>query len=156
MPDNTLSFEDFLAGVDPRYRDFVTALHDLLLRKGCKLKLARATSGGYVVSYSDGIASKVLMNFVFRKSGLVARIYGDNVNAYEEFISALPPKAIKAIEKATACRLCNPRCGKGYTFTLNGAHHQKCRYNCFMIAVDDDSAPYIEDFVARELAARGT
>ena len=85
MPDKELSFEGFLLNVNPVYQDFVTQIHTYLLENGCKLKLQLAKNG-YVVSYSHVKSKRVLLNFVFRKSGLVTRIYGDLVNQYVDFM----------------------------------------------------------------------
>lgn len=149
--EKVLSFEDFLKDVDPRYQEFAKKTHDYLLGSGCKLKLQLAKSG-YVVSYSHKKNKKALLNFVFRKSGLSTRIYGDY--ASQELIESLPDKMIKSMEKSPACKLCNSRCMKGYTFTLKGAEHLKCRYNCFMFAVDDESIPFISLLIENEVKAR--
>lgn len=152
MPeDKNLSFEEFLKDVDPLYQEFVQQTHDFLLSSGCKLKLQLAKSG-YVVSYSHGKSKKVLLNFVFRKSGLFARIYGDYVK--QEFLESLPPKMKQSIVKSPLCKLCNPRCMKGYSFTLEGAEHQKCRYNCFLFVLDEESIPFVRQFLETEIKER--
>lgn len=153
MPDMELSFEGFLQNVNPLHQEFVTQIHDVMLQNGCKLKLQLAKSG-YVVSYSHGKDKRVILNFVFRKSGLVARIYGDYADRYMDFLETLPDKMIKSIEKAPACKLCNPRCMKGYVFSVKGTQHQKCRYNCFLFAVDDESIPFIKTFLEHEIKER--
>ena len=88
MDKKDLKFEDFLMDVDPAYHVFVTQTHDLLLENGCSIKMDLAKNG-YLVSYSDR-NKRVLLNFVFRKSGLITRIYGDNVNGYNDFLETLP------------------------------------------------------------------
>ena len=158
MPDNELSFEDFLNDVDPRYQEFVRELHGYMLENGCKFKLALAKNG-YVASYSYGKPARVVLNFVFRKSGLVARIYGDNVNGYLDFIEALPEALMSVIEKAPACKRFEnpPKCSSkcvGYVFAIKGTQYQKCKYNCFMFSVDDESIPFIREFIENELKAR--
>ena len=158
MPKEELNFEDFINDVDPRYRDFALQTHEYMLGESCKLKMQLAKNG-YVISYSHGKTKRVVMNFVFRKSGLVARIYGDNVGQYEPFLASLPDAMKTAIEKAPKCKRfeeppkCNSKCG-GNVFTLNGAQVQKCRYNCFMFEVDDESIPYIRGFLENELQTR--
>jgi len=158
MDKKDLKFENFLMDVNPAYHEFVTQNHNFLLENGCGIKMDLAKNG-YLVSYSDK-NKRVLLNFVFRKSGLVARIYGDGVNRYNDFIETLPDGMVKAIEKAPVCRRliditkCNSRCRMGYEFTLRGTHHQKCQYNCFMFLINDESIPFISDFLKRELSVR--
>ncbi|MDR0326220.1 MAG: hypothetical protein LBI19_09025 [Oscillospiraceae bacterium] len=155
MPDSGLSFEGFLLSVDPAHQDFVKDVHTCLLENGCKLKLQLAKNG-YVVSYSHGKSKRVLLNFVFRKSGLVVRLYGDHVNQYMDFLETLPDKMVKAIEKATECRLCNERCNKGYSFSIKETEYQKCRYSCFMFPVDAESIPFIMTFLESEIKERNS
>ena len=158
MPDKELSFDNFLNDVDPRYQEFVRNTHDYMIQNGCKFKLALAKNG-YVASYSYGKPGRVVLNFVFRKKGLVARIYGDNVNAYMDFIGTLPENMIDTIIKAPACKRfadppkCSPKC-IGYVFSVNGTQYQKCRYNCFLFDINDESAPFTADFVGHELRER--
>ena len=158
MQEKDLNFEGFLMDVNPDYHEAVTQIHHLLLEKGCGIKMELAKNG-YVVSYSDK-NKRVLLNFVFRKSGLVARIYGDAVSRYNDFIETLPDAMVKTVEKAPVCRRliditkCNSRCRMGYEFTLKGTHYQKCQYNCFMFPVNAESIPFISGFLKNELAAR--
>jgi len=151
MPDKDLTFTDFLNDVDPQYKEFVENLHAQLLQNGCKLKLQLAKNG-YVVSYSHD--KRVLLNFVFRKNGLVVRIYGDRIGEYSDFLDSLPETMLKSIDKAPVCKLCNPKCLKGYDFAIKGNNYLKCRYNCFMFGVDDESIPFIKGFLEKELACR--
>jgi len=158
MPENGLNFEDFILSVEPRYQGFARQTHEYMLQNDCKLKITSAKSG-YVVSYQHGKKKRVIMNFVFRKSGLVARIYGDFAGNYPEHLEALPDKMIKSIEKAPGCKRfenpprCSEKCG-GYVFSIKKTQHMKCRYNCFMFEVDDESIPYIQTFLEKELEMR--
>lgn len=159
MLDRELSFEDFLKDVSPIYQEFVQQAHDYMLQNGCKLKLQLAKNG-YVVSYSHEKSKRAIINFVFRKSGLVTRIYGDCVNRYTDFMETLPDKMIMSIEKAPVCKRlinpldCNPKCRTGYEFTVKGSLYQKCRYNCFMFEVNDESIPFIRTFLENEIRER--
>ena len=155
-----LKFEDFLMDVNPAYHEFVTRTHDFLRENGCSMKMDVAKNG-YLVSYSDK-SKRVIANFVFRKSGLVMRIYGDHARQYNDFMETLPDGMIKAIEKAPVCKRliditkCNSRCRMGYSFVLKGTQHQKCQYNCFMFSVSDENIPATSDFLKKELAARAS
>jgi len=158
MDKKDLKFENFLLDVNPAYLEFVTRTHEVLLAGGCKMKLDMAKNG-YVVSYADA-KKRAILNFVFRKSGLVARIYGDHVSKYHDFLATLPEGMIKAIEKAPVCRRliditkCNSTCRMGYVFTLKGAKLQKCVYGCFMFPVSEENNPFIGEMLKRELAAK--
>ena len=159
MVDNkVVGFEDFIKNVNPEYHEFAEQLNGFLLDSACGMKISVAKNG-YLVSYSDK-NKRVILNFVFRKNGLIARIYGDAVNTYLDFIETLPGGMIKAIEKAPACKRlidftqCNPKCRMGYDFTLKGKHHQKCRYSCFMFPVSHENNPFIKKFLENELNAR--
>lgn len=153
-----LSYEGFLMNVNPEYHESVRQIHRLLTAGGCSTRMELAKNG-YVVSYTDR-RNRVLMNFVFRKGGLMARVYGDNAGLYTDYLETLPAVMQRLIEKAPVCRRladitkCNPRCRMGYVFTLNGALYQKCQYGCFFFPVNDASIPYISDIMQRELAAR--
>ncbi len=69
------SFKEFLSAVAPEHKAFVDQLNNKLLEKGCDLVIKEAKSG-YTASYQ--LDKKTIMNWVFRKSGILARIYGDN------------------------------------------------------------------------------
>jgi len=158
MPESDLSFEDFINDVDPAYREFARKTHEFMLQNGCKLKLMLAKNG-YVVSYPHGKSKRVIMNFVFRKKCLVARIYGDFIGQYAEILETLPEKMKSTIEKAPVCKRfedpsqCNSKCG-GYVFALKDTQFQKCRYSCFMFRVDNETAPFIQTFLENELRIR--
>lgn len=154
-----LRFEGFLSDIDPKYTDIVGHLHDFLIGKGCGIKIQLAKSG-HVVSFSDAKTKRVVANFVSRKNGPIARIYGDNSNKYIDFLEALPEEMIKAIGKSPSCKRlidpekCNSRCPMGYDLTIKGTRYQKCRYGCFMFDINAVSAPYIKDFFDKEIAER--
>lgn len=157
MAKAQIPFEDFLAAVPPDILPAVRELDILMRQTGCEVGVEPAKSG-YVVSYRwEG---KVLANFVFRKKGIVIRLYADNVRKYMEYLEDLP-KAMRAkVEKAPLCRrlinpeLCNPHCAKGYEFILGGEMHQKCRYNCFMFLLEEASNEAVRALLERELACR--
>lgn len=157
MSDKDLQFEDFLNEVNPIYRDFVNQTNDFFLQNGCKIKVELAKNG-YVVSYSYN--KRVIANYVFRKSGMIIRIYGEFINKYNDFIETLPSGMIKSIEKAPVCKRlidptkCNSRCSMGYDFTLKGTRYQKCKYNSFMFEINDENIPFIKIFLENEFRER--
>ncbi len=149
-------FAAFLNEVKPEYRQAVQEINDYLIANECKPKIELAKSG-YLVSYKNAKTKKVLLNFVFRKSGLITRIYGDNVNKYIDFVETLPASMQKEIDKAPVCKRlvnpesCNTKCSMGYSFSVNGKDHKKCKYNSFMFLVSDESIPFIKTFVENEI-----
>jgi len=153
-----MDFEVFIKEVDPQYQGFAREMHEYLLKNDCKLKMTSAKNG-YVVSYQYGKKKRVLMNFVFRKSGLVARVYADNINQYLGVLESIPDAMKKAVEKAPKCKRfeetpgCNPKCS-GYVFSLSNIQHQKCRYNCFLFEVNNESIPFIKTMIEKELECR--
>lgn len=158
----SIPFENFLAEVHPAYREFVAKTHAFLLEAGCKLKIERAKSG-YVVSYYflSGKSQRAVLNYVFRKKGMLMRIYAEHVAEYPELLEGLPEDVAQGVEKAPICKrlhdpaACSSRCPMGYRFTLHGEFHQKCRYNAFMILVNEQNIPHIRAMLEREMALRG-
>lgn len=154
-----IPYEDFLAMVDPAMVPFVTRLDGIMRGAGCAVGIEPAKSG-YVVSYKFADGGRTLANFVFRKKGLVIRIYADHILKYMELLESLPVAMKAKVAKAPVCRrlinpeLCNPHCPKGYEFILAGENHQKCRYNCFMFFLGEEENPHIQTLVEREIACR--
>jgi len=152
-------FEDFLLDVHPAYQEFVKKTHDDLLHIGYQNKIEMAKSG-FLVSYFGAKTKRAIANFVFRKVGLVVRVYGENVNRYLDFMETLPDSMAKAIDKAPICRrlvnptACNSRCPMGYDFVMKGKQHKKCRYSGFMFLVNDEHIPFIKTFLEREARER--
>ncbi len=159
MSKEQIVFEDFLTNVSPVNLDFVNKTHDFLLQNGCTYKIEVAKSG-HVVSYVLAKTKKVIVNYVFRKSGLIIRIYGDHINKYTDILTSLPENMAKTIEKAPVCKRlvdptkCNSRCTMGYVFDLKGTTHQKCRYNSFMFEVKEENYEAIKSFLELELKNR--
>lgn len=154
--DKKIEFQDFIVSVPIENQDFVKELHNKLMELGCKIEIKTAKSG-YMVSYL--YHKKTVANYVFRKKGMLVRIYGVHVNEYEKFLETLPGEMISAIQKAPICKrladptACNPRCSKGYDFWLKGEHYQKCRNSAFMFLVCPQNNPFIQSFLLSEVKA---
>lgn len=150
------TFQDFLASVDGEDQKFVSDLHDELTALGCKIDVKSAKSG-YVVSYS--LNKKTIANYVFRKKGLVARIYAGHIAQYMEILEALPDGMVRSIREAPVCKrlvdpaACNQKCSMGYDFILKGERLQRCRNNAFMFLLDGDSRPYVRSLLLHEAKA---
>ena len=153
-----IKFEDFINEVDPKYREFAMQMNEYMMQNDCKLKMTLAKNG-YVVSYQFGKKKRVILNFVFRKIGLFARIYADNIGQFPEVLDTFPEKMAQTIKKAPECKRfsdpsqCNPKCN-GYLFTISDTQYQKCRYNCFLFAVNEESIPFIKSLTENEIKIR--
>lgn len=150
------TFQDFLSSVDEKNQTFVSDLHDELTELGCKIDVKPAKSG-YVVSYS--LNKKTIANYVFRKKGLIARIYAGHISQYMEILDTLPDEMVRSIQKAPICKrlvnpaACNQKCSMGYDFILKGERLQKCRNNAFMFLLDEESKPFVKSLLLHEAKA---
>lgn len=157
MAAQKLGFEDFISTVDGESSAFVRELHGLFMEHGCKLEVKEAKSG-YVVSYL--LDKKAVMNYVFRKKGLLVRIYANNVGGYLDVLETLPRGMIDTLRAAPDCKRltgsadCSSRCVMGCDIILDGERYQKCRYNAFLFVVCGENNPSIRTLLARELALR--
>lgn len=156
MEQVQLGFENFIATVDDGNKEFVTGLHQDFTAHNCKIGVKEAKSG-YVVSYTFN--KKTIANFVFRKTGLIIRIYANHIGEYMSFLETFPDTMAKTIEEASNCKRlmnpedCNSKCAMGYSFMLRGQHLQKCRNNAFMFRLCEENNAYIKVFLENELNA---
>lgn len=157
MAKEKASFKEFLSTVSPEYQAFVEKLHEQLIEQGCDLVIKEAKSG-YAVSYQ--LEKKTVMNWVFRKAGILARIYGDNAGKYEEIIASLPADMQKKMTVSRDCKrlidpnACSDTCVKGFVYTLNGNIHKKCRNDGMFFLLTNEAAEYIAGLVCAEVVAR--
>ncbi|MCL2427195.1 MAG: hypothetical protein FWD05_12780 [Oscillospiraceae bacterium] len=157
MAKEKISFEQFFETVEANNREFVQELHNYLLENNCKVTFEQKKSG-YLASYKRGKPLKAIMNFVFRKNGMITRIYGERIDNYPDFLNTLPKEMVQHIETAGICKrlvhnTCSPKCN-GYDFMIGDERFQKCRYNCFEFLMTDVSKPYIKTFVENEITGR--
>lgn len=152
-------FSDFLTTVPEEQQGFVSALHEQLIEKGCTIKIKEAKSG-YAVSYLW--ANKTIMNWVFRKSGILARIYGDNAAQYEPIITSLASDMQKKMTGSRDCKrlkdpaACSDTCVMGFVYELDGITHQKCRNDGMFFLLSDRTGQHIQALIEAELAVRQT
>lgn len=152
--DKKIAFDDFIASVPVENQDFVKELHNRLMELGCKIEIKSAKSG-YMVSYLYN--KKTVANYVFRRKGMLVRIYGVHVGEYEKVLETLPDKMIREIQKAPICKrladptACNPKCSMGYDFWLKGEHYQKCRNSAFLFLVCPQNNPFIQSLILNEV-----
>jgi hypothetical protein len=100
------------------------------------------------------------MNWVFRKAGILARIYGDNVPQYEGVIAAFPADMQKQMTASRDCKrlldptACSSTCVMGFVYNLNGSTYKKCRNDGMFFLLSDKNGHYIQKLVLAEVAAR--
>ena len=159
MAKDEVSFEQFLTAVEHPYQGFISDLHNYLVDNDYKVKI-ELKSSGFFASYKHSKTKKSILNLLFRKKGLIARVYGENANKYLEFMDTLPEEMVKSIEKALVCKRlinpndCNPKCSMGYDFSVNGSRFQKCKNSCFMFDINNKNNLYIMSFIENEIKAR--
>lgn len=152
--DKKTGFDDLMVTVPEENQEFVKEMHNKLMELGCKIEIKTAKSG-YMVSYIYN--KKTVANYVFRKKGMLVRIYGVHVNEYEKILETLPDEMVSAIQKAPICKRladpndCNPRCSMGYDFWLKGEHYQKCRNSAFLFLVCPQNNPSIQSLLLQEV-----
>ena len=150
------TFHDFIASVDRENQAFVSELHDALIEHGCKIEVKLAKSG-YVVSYS--VNKKTIANYVFRKKGLIVRIYANHIAQYMDVLETLPDEMVRSIQKAPVCKrlvnpdACNPKCSMGYEVILKGERLQKCRNSAFQFLLCEENKPYMKTLLLYEVNA---
>jgi len=157
MAAEKITYEQFLATVDESNNVFMEVLHNYFLENGCKGTYEEKKSG-LLASYKHIKLKKVIANVLFRKKGMLVRIYGENINKYMDFMNSLPHEMVQSIQNAGDCKRlisngCSTKC-KGYDFLIGDNHFQKCRYNCFEFLVTDESRPHIMTFIENEIKQR--
>ena len=151
------SFNEFLLAVAPEHRVFVEKLNDKLLEQGCELVIKEVKSG-YTATYQ--LEKKTVMNWVFRKTGVFARIYGDNAGKYEDIIASLPADMQKKMTTSRDCKrlidpnACSDTCVKGFVYALNGDTHKKCRNDGMLFVLTNETAEHIAGLVCAEVNVR--
>jgi len=149
-------YSDFLSLVPDESKDFVEELDAFLADKKCKRTIKPAAKG-YLVTYSLPESGKSLLNFVFRKGCVKARIYASHVAEYEELVEKFPETTKKEIAKALDCKklngkTCSPTCPAGYTFVMDGIEFKKCRSMAFLPSLSVLNNPVIREMVEREVS----
>lgn len=157
MAKEKASFKEFLSSVAPEHQAFVEKLHNKLMELGCDLVIKEAKSG-YTASYQ--VEKRTIMNWVFRKSGILARIYGDNVGKYEDIIASLPPDMQEKMTASRDCKrlidptACSDTCVKGFVYTLHDVTYKKCRNDGMFFLLTKETAEHIADLVCAEVTVR--
>ena len=159
MPKTNIPFDSFLKDVEQKHVDYINTLNSFMSENECKPEIKEAASG-YVVSYVHTPSKRTVANYVFRKKGLMMRIYADNVSSYMDILSNWPVAIKDTIKKAGVCKrlinpeACNHRCLMGFDFILDGERQQKCRNGGFMFFIDEETKPCLMEMIEHEVGAR--
>ena len=137
-------------------RETVQNIHAELSAMDFTEEIKEAKSGP-VLSYMKD--RKVLLNYVYRKSGIKVRLYAAGIAAYGYCLAALPDSMKTELKKATDCKKlnglpCTPTCPGGYTYTLDGELLKKCRSTAFLMTLNQKTAEYIQTLILREAGER--
>lgn len=154
-----ITYDDFLGTVEENNRAFVDDMHSLFMDYGCTLEIKEAKQG-YVVTYTYKQDKKKvsLMNYVFRKSGMMVRIYARHIGIYQSVLDSLPEDMKKSVIKAGDCKRltgiseCSPSCTAGYDFMMEGVNYKKCKNSSFFWKVEPKSMEHIRTMLKNELS----
>lgn len=143
----------FLSMVPNDLKEYVEDLNCLLIEKNCKRTIEPAAKG-YLVRYT--LFGKSLLNYVFRKGFVKARIYASNIAKYQSLLNQFPYKTKEEIATALDCkkltgRTCSPTCPGGYTFMMDEVEYKKCKNMAFLITLNQDNNPIIRKMVVEEI-----
>ncbi len=157
MAKENISFSNFISKIPAEHKAFVENLHEQLMELGCSLTIKEAKSG-YSASYKW--EQKTVMNWVFRKSGVLARMYGDHAGKYEDILANLPTAMQSRMIASRDCKrlldptACSDTCVKGFIYELNGNTLRKCRNDGMFFPLTDETAKHIARIVCAEVAVR--
>ena len=154
----TITFDDFIKSVEKDNLAFINDMHALFLNNGCKLEIKEAKQG-YVVTYAYTKNKKrvALMNYVFRKSRMMVRIYARHIGTNQSLLDSLPEDMKKGVVKAGDCKRltgiseCSPTCTSGYDFMMDGVNYKKCKNSSFFWKVEFQSMEFIKKMLEYEL-----
>ena len=161
-------FDDFFAIVGDEDKGFVAKIHEMLLQKNHKVKIA--TKGKktvqFTVTYSEAKTRRNMAKFSTKKNGLSVQIYTRNYDKYLDVLSGLPVTMISQMSEAYDCKnlvklkpgekTCSWEDCSGYDFHIGKTHFQKCSYYSFEFNVEAESVPFLHGIIEAELNARAT
>ena len=96
MPQEKLSFEQFLEAIGTAHRAYVQDLHDYMTGSGCKATFEEKKTG-LLGSYKHTKTKKSVINLLAKSRGLLVRIYGEHSGSYNDFLNTLPDEMVQAI-----------------------------------------------------------
>ncbi|MCL2350838.1 MAG: hypothetical protein FWC67_05095 [Defluviitaleaceae bacterium] len=164
MPRAKYQFEDFILAVTDEHKDFVRAVHGIMMQDGHKARVQDAKNGSLKLTYSKPKIKSTSGNiaiFLFEDDGrLAVRIYGKNHKSYPDALNGLPPHMEAQIDARPDCKKfvdpskCWTGC-RGYDFYIGEKLYQKCMTVCFQFVVDFESKEGLMSLVESESKMRG-
>ena len=161
MGKDKIPFSDFVTAAGEKHSTFIRWVDEYMLAHDCTCEIKESKSG-YLVSYLYTPTKRTIINYVFRKKGLVLRVYADGVANYMATLDQWPDSMKTAVKKAGPCKrmldpgACNSRCVMGFDFIMDGQREQKCRYGGFMFLLDEETKPVLKDMLQNEMQTRGS
>ncbi|MCR5794652.1 MAG: hypothetical protein K6G61_04820 [Solobacterium sp.] len=151
-----MKFSEYQELLPSEIRDTVQRIHAELSAMGFSEEIKEAKSGP-VLSYRKD--RKVLLNYVYRKSGIKVRLYAAGIAAYEDRLAVLPDSMKAELRKAADCKKlnglpCTPACPGGYTYTLDGKLMKKCRSMAFLMTLNQKTAESVQTLILCEAEER--
>lgn len=152
-----ISFNEFLLTVAPEYRVLMEKPGGKLLKQGCE-PVIKEVKSGCTTTYQ--LEKKTVMSWVFRRTGIWARIYGGNAGKYEEVIAALPTHMQKKVTASCDYKrligpdACSDTCVKDLVCSLNEETQKKCRSDGMPLLLTEETAECITGLICAEVAAR--
>lgn len=150
------SIDAFIESLPETAQEQAVQIHTLALEHGLTPEVKEAKSG-FTVSYTTLKPKKTLAVFVQRKSGVKLRLYPRHLPQLVPFLQTLPPQMKEELQRASVCKrlinpdACNPKCPMGFAYILDGQVQQKCRHTAFMLSVTPETAPFILEFLIRDI-----
>lgn len=142
------TFDDFLKTVEPQHKGFAENTHKELIANGYKA-IIESKATGFFIGYKHPKTKRSLLNFLFRKKGLLVRIYPASRTPI--ISNEITEEMIQEIDKNPNCKKCSEKCPKGYKFTIGGQAYDKCWYGAFLFTITEKSKPIIEKWVKTEI-----
>ena len=148
-------FTLFLNDIPAKCQGFVLELDKYLAESGSKRTIKSAKSG-FVTSYTSPKTGKMLLNYVFRKTGVKMRIYAQSIGEYDDILTCFPDNMKKDIVKAGDCKKlnglkCSPTCGGGYDFVMDGVQFKKCKNMAFFHSLEESNFDTIMQLISKEI-----
>ena len=162
MSKTKYQFEDFLATVDDKDKDFIITNHEMMMQNGYKLKVQFTKLYRFHISYSQPkikTVDGIILYFMLSDGKLMIRINAFNHAKYSDVINRLPENIVMQIDKADTCKksIDPQKCWQGcmgYDFHIRGKRYQKCICTCFLIEVDSESIPFLTEMIESESKER--
>ena len=160
MEETNYQFNDFLMSVDDKYKGFVITVNDMLLKEGCKVKIATSKTSLFTVKYTMGKTRRGIFNFILTKKGLKVSVYASSYEKYPDVLNSLHENVHKQIAASPICKnMTGPKkCSwddcTGYNIQIGEQHFEKCRYSCFKFDVEPETIPSLLKLLESECKER--